>query len=135
MKPVMFLMSVVVLAVSVTAQAEPAKPPPPAEEPLPVVRPQIRQILQSSPAQKALVPQQEELEIVCKSVVRAAPAPGQEPGIKQPPTTVEKEVRMNRILLVDLGERELKTREGSKGRVSRSSSETQAPECPEPHRE
>lgn len=62
---------------------------------------------------------------------RAAPVAVQEPETTTAPTTVERKVSPNRILLVDLGERELKKRQELRARDLRNS-EKLAPECQEP---
>lgn len=130
MKRGMFISSVAVLAIAVAVKAEPAKPPPPVEVTGPAVRPQVRHMLQSSPGYAPLQRGQGS-EVACNSALPAAPVSIQDPVIKSPQATAEKDVSANRILLIDLSERELKNRQELTRRDSRSSLGALAPECPE----
>lgn len=62
--------------------------------------------------------------------VPVAPDTIKEPGVGPSPITVEKSARINRIILVDLGERELKKRQELRSRDSHGGAGTPAPKCP-----
>jgi len=82
-------------------------------------------MLQTSPAD----------QVACESGMRAGLIDGQGPGTKLPLTAAEKEKieneSVNRILLVNLGERERQPREPMGNRDSRSGSRAVATEFPE----
>jgi hypothetical protein len=126
-----FISTLAAIAASVPAKAEPVKPPPPKETLAPdvvSVRPQVQALREDPPTEKPLPPGEQQ-EAACVSGTQSARVVNEKPVVEAAPTTEATNLRTNRILLVDLGERELKERQSLKSRDSRNSAKSRATKC------